>query len=135
MFSISSSFSYVSFSAINPFYCTRYFSTPFTFLLFSILSTSHFLTPSILIGFPSFFLCPSTYSLYHTIRLTFTTRCILIEVSNRNLTALVDTTSLIAYGLMYQSTNFFAGLSLNTRSLVLSMTLSPFFQFSVSFLS
>ena len=133
-FSKSSSFSHVSFSAVNPFHHTKYFSTPLTFLLFSILSTSHSLTPSILISFPFFFSCPPTCSLYCTIQLTFTTRCILIEVGSCNLTALVDTTSSITYSPMYQSTNFLAGLSLNTRSLVLSMTLFSLFQSSVSFL-
>ena len=133
-FSKPSFFSHVSFSAVNPFYHTKYFSTPLTFLLFSILSTSHSLTPSISIGFSSFLFCSPTCSLYHTIRLMFTTRCILIEVGSCNLTALVDTTSSITYGPIYRSTNFLAGLSLNTRSLVLSMTQSPLFQSSVSFL-
>ena len=133
-FSKSSFFSHVSFSAINSFHRTKYFSTPLTFLLFSILSTFHSSTPSISIGFPSFFFCPPTYSLYCTIQLTFTTGYILIEVGSRNLTILVDTISLITYGPMYRSTNFLAGLSLNTRSLVLSMTLSPLFQSLVSFL-
>ena len=127
VFSKSSSFFYVLFSAINPFHRTKYFSTPLTFLLFSILSTSHSLTPSISISFLSFLFCPPTYSLYCTIQLTFITRCILIEVGSCNLTVLVDTTFSITYGLMYRSTNFLASLSLNTRSLVLSMTLSPLF--------
>ena len=57
VFSRSSSFFYVSFSAINPFYHTKYLSTPLTFLLFSIFSTFYSSTPSILIGFPSSFFC------------------------------------------------------------------------------
>ena len=57
-FSKSSFFSYVSLSAINPFHHTKYFSTPLTFLLFSILSTFHSSAPSISIGFPSSFFCP-----------------------------------------------------------------------------
>ena len=63
----SSSFSHMSFSAINLFHHTKYFSTPLTFLLFSILSTSHSLTPSILISFPSFSFYPPNCSLYCTI--------------------------------------------------------------------
>ena len=101
VFSKSFFFRHVSFSAVNPFHCTKYFFTPLTFLLFSILSISHSSTPSISIGFSSFFFCPPTCSLYHTIQLTFTTGCILIKVGSRNLTALVDTISLIAYGPMY----------------------------------
>ena len=66
-FSKSSFFSHVSFSAVNLFHRTKYFSTPLTFLLFSILSTSHSLTPSILIGFPSFLFYSPTCSLYCTI--------------------------------------------------------------------
>ena len=65
----------------------------------------------------------------------FTTRWILIKVGNRSLITLVDTIFSIVYGPTYQSTNFLAGLSLNTKSLVLNITLSPFFQFSVYFLS
>ena len=133
-FSKFSSFSHVSFPAVNPFHHTKYFSAPLTFLLFSILFTSHSSTPSISISFSSFLFCPPICSLYHTIQLTFTTGYILIEIGSRNLTILVDTTSSIAYGLIYRSTNFLAGLSLNTRSLVLSITLSPLFQSSVSFL-
>ena len=60
----SSSFSQVSLSAVNPFHRTRYFSTPFIFLLFRIFSTSHSSTPSTSTGFPSFFFCPFTCSLY-----------------------------------------------------------------------
>ena len=60
--------------AINPFHCTRYLSTPLIFLLFNIFSTSHSLTSSTSIGFPSFFFCPPICSLYHTIQLTFTTK-------------------------------------------------------------
>ena len=60
-------FSHVSCSTVNPFHHTRYLSTSLIFLLFNIFSTSHSLTPSISIGFPSSFLCPSTCSLYCTI--------------------------------------------------------------------
>ena len=70
----SSFFSQISCSAINPFYCTKYFFVSLIFLLFNIFSTSHFLTPSTSIGFPSSFFCPPTCSLYCTIQLTFTTR-------------------------------------------------------------
>ena len=53
-FSKSSLFSHVSCSAVNPFHCTKYLSTPLIFLLFNIFSTSYSLTPSTSIGFPSF---------------------------------------------------------------------------------
>ena len=92
------------------------------------------MTSSTSIGFPSSFFCPPTCSLYYTIQLTFTTRWILIMVGSHNLTTLVDTTSSIVYDPIYQSTNFLTSLSLNTKSLVLNNTLSPFFQSSVSFL-
>ena len=59
--------SHISFSTVNPFHRTKYLSTPLIFLLFNILSISHSLTPSIFIGFPFSFFCPSTYSLYYTI--------------------------------------------------------------------
>ena len=67
-------FSYILYSTVNPFYLTRYFSIPLIFLLFRISSTSYSSTPSTLTCFPSSFLYPSTYSLYRTIQLTFTTR-------------------------------------------------------------
>ena len=121
-------------SAVNPFHRTKYFFTPLIFLLFNIFSISHSSTPSISIGFSSSFFCLSTDFLYRTIRLMFTTGWILIKIGSHNLTALVDTTSSIVYGHMYRSTNFLAGLSLNTKSLVLNNTLSPFFQPSISFL-
>ena len=63
----SSFFSQISCSAINPFHCTKYLSTPLIFLLFNIFSIFHSSTPSISIGFPSSFICSSTCSLYHTI--------------------------------------------------------------------
>ena len=66
--------SHISLSAVNLFHHTKYFLTPLIFLLFNIFSTSHSSTPSTSIGFPSSFFCPSTCSLYHTIRLMFTTR-------------------------------------------------------------
>ena len=66
-FSKFSLFSHMSCSTVNLFHHTRYLSTPLIFLLFNIFSTSHSLTPSISIGFPSSFLCPPTCSLYHTI--------------------------------------------------------------------
>ena len=130
----SSSFSHESYSAINPFYCTKYFTTPLIFHLFKNFSTSHSSTPSTSTGFTSSAFCSFTCSLYCTTQLTFTTRCILIEVGNRNLTILVDTTSMM-YGPTYWSTNFFTGHSLNTKSFVLNITLSLFFHSSTFFLS
>ena len=67
VFPKSSFLSQIPCSTVNPFYCTKYLSTPLIFLLFSIFSISHSLTPSISIGFPSSFFCPSTCFLYHTI--------------------------------------------------------------------
>ena len=130
----SSYFSYVLYSTVNLFHHTKYFSTPLIFLLFKIFSTSHSLTPSTSIGFAFFFFCSSTCSLQCTIQLTFTTGWILIKVGSHSLTALVDITSSIVYRPMYWSTNFLASLSLNTKSFVLSITLSLFFHFSISFL-
>ena len=97
----SSSFSYISLSAVNPFHYTKYLSTPCIFLLFNIFLTSYSSTPFISIGLVSSFFCPSTCSLYHTILLTFTTGWILIEVGSCSLTTLVDTTSSIVYEPMY----------------------------------
>ena len=57
----------ILYSAVNPFHHTKYLSTPLIFLLFNIFSISHSLTPSISIGFPSSFFCPSTCFLYCTI--------------------------------------------------------------------
>ena len=106
---------------------TKYFMTSPTFCLFNILSTSHSLTSSTSTGFTSSFFCPPTCSLYHTIWLTFTTRWILINIDSHNLTTLVDTTSLIIYGPIYQSTSFLASCSLNTKFFVLNISLSPTF--------
>ena len=69
----SSSLSYILCFTINPFHCTKYFSTPFIFLLFKIFSTSYSSTPLTSIGFASSLFCSSTCSLYHTIQLIFTT--------------------------------------------------------------
>ena len=65
---------YISPSTINPFYHTRYFSTPLIFFLFKIFSISYSLTSSTSIGFPSSFFYLFTCFLYRTIQLTFTTR-------------------------------------------------------------
>ena len=46
-----------------------------------------------------------------------------ITVGSCSLTILVDTTSSIIYSPTYQSTSFFAGLFLNTKSFVLNITL------------
>ncbi|KAL9714271.1 hypothetical protein Ac2012v2_002582 [Leucoagaricus gongylophorus] len=73
-FSKFSSLSHISLSAINSFYWTKYLFTSLIFLLFNILFTSHSLTSSTSIGLISSFFCTFTYSLYHTIQLTFTTR-------------------------------------------------------------
>ena len=115
-------------------HCTKYFSTPLIFLLFKIFSTFYSLIPSTSTSFPSSFFCPFICSLYYTIQLMLTTGCILIKLGNRNFTAFVDTTSSIAYSPTYLSINFRTGLSLNTKSLMLNNTLSPFFHFSVFFL-
>ena len=73
VFSKSFSFSYILFSTINPFHCTKYLFTPLIFLLFNIFSTFHFSTPSTStsFSFSTFYLFTS--SLYLTILLMFTT--------------------------------------------------------------
>ena len=65
---------HVTCSAVNLFYCTKYFSTSLIFILFKIFSTFYSLTPSTSIGFAFSLFYLSTYSLYYTIWLTFTTR-------------------------------------------------------------
>ena len=104
------------------------------FLLFNIFSTSYFSISSTSTGFTSSSYCSPTCSLYCTTQLTFTTKWILIEVGNHNLIILVETTSLMIYGLTYQSTNFFTSHSLNTKSFILNIILSPTFHTSASFL-
>ena len=127
-------FKYSPIKLLNPFHCTKYFSTSLIFFLFRIFSTSYSLTPSTSIGFLSSFFCPFTCFLYCTIWLILTTEWILIKIGSHSLTTFDETTSSITYGPTYLSVNFFTGLSLNTKSLVLNSTLSPFFQSSVSFL-
>ena len=73
-FSKSFPFSQVSFSTINPFQHTKYLSTPYIFFLFNIFSISYSSAPSTSIGFPSYFFCHFTCSLYCTTWLIFTTR-------------------------------------------------------------
>ena len=67
-------FSQVPFSAINPFYYTKYFTTSLIFLWFRIFSTFYSLTPSTSTNFASFTFYSPTCSLYYTTQLTFTTR-------------------------------------------------------------
>ena len=62
----SFSFSYISFSAVNFFYYTKYFTTPFIFLLFRIFFTSHSLTLFTSTGFTSSIFYPFTCFLYLT---------------------------------------------------------------------
>ena len=126
---MSSFLSYILCSAVNLFHHTRYFTTSYIFLLFRIFSTSHSSTFS-----TSTVFCSPTCSLYYIIWLIFTTRWILIELSSCSLTALVDIILSMEYELIYQSTSFFASLSLNTKSFILNITLSPFFYSSTSFL-
>ena len=110
------------------------FTTPFIYYLFNILFTSYSFTLSTFTSFTSSTFCPSTYSLYYTIQLTFTTRWILIDIGSCNLTVLVDTTLLIMYGLTYWSTNFLASHFLNIKSFILNIPLSSFFYSLTSFL-
>jgi len=72
-FSKSSSFSYISFSAINSFQHTKYFITLLIFILFKIFSTFYSSTILTSTNFGSFTLYPFTGSLYLTILLMFTT--------------------------------------------------------------
>ena len=67
VFPKSSPFSHMSCSIVNLFHLTKYLSTPLIFLLFNIFSTSYSLTLSTSISLLSFFFCPCTCSLYHTI--------------------------------------------------------------------
>ena len=115
--------------------CMSDITTLLTFLLFNIFSTFHSLTFSTSTSFTSSTFYPLTCSLYYTSWLIFTTGWIVITVGNCNLIALVETTSSMIYILMYQPTNFFVNLSLNIKSFVLNITLSPTFHTSVSFLS
>ena len=119
-------------STINLFHHTKYFNISLIFLLFSIFSYSS--TFSTFTSFISSTFCPLTCSLYHTTWLIFTTGWILIEVGNCSLTTLVDTTLSMIYGPIYQSTNFLASCSLNTRSFILSITFSPTFHAFAFFL-
>ena len=134
VFSKSSFFFQLLCLAINLFYWTKYFVTPLTYLLFNIFPTSYSLTPSTVISFTSSLFYSPTWSLYCAIQLTFTTGWIFIDVGSCNLITLVDTTSSMVYGPINWSTNFFAGLFLNTKSFVLNITLSPTFHTSVFFL-
>ena len=119
-FSRSSFFSYKLCSTINLFYCTKYFTTPLIFLLFSIFSTFHSLTLSTFTSFTSFFFYSSICFLYHTIQLMFTTRWILIKLSSCSLITLVDITLSMKYKPIYWFASFFASLSLNIKSFILS---------------
>jgi len=69
------------------------------FCLLSIFSTFHFSSPSNSTGFGFFTLYLFTDSQYLTTQLIFMTEWILIVVSSFSLTVLVDTTSLMVYGL------------------------------------
>jgi len=120
---------------MNLFYYTIYFSTLLIFLLFDIFFTFYSLTLSISISFILSIFCPSTYSLYLTIWLTFITGWILIKVGSYNLITLVNTILSMIYEPIYWFTNFFTGLSLNTKSLMLNIISSLFFYFLASFLS
>ena len=75
-FALSKSYSlfYISFSTINSFQYTKYFTTSLTFLLFNIFSISYSLTLSTSTGFTFSTLCFFNYSLYLTTQLTFITR-------------------------------------------------------------
>ncbi len=101
VFSKSFSFSQLSCSTMNPFHYTRYFIISLIFLLFKIFSTFHSLTPSTSTGFTSSFFYPSTWSLYCTTLLTFTTRCILIKVGSYNFDCIGRNYFSMIYGLTY----------------------------------
>ena len=87
--------SHVLDSTVNPFQHTKYLSFSLTFLLFSICSTFHSSSPSIITGAGCFFFCPFTYPTYLRILLTLTTGCILTVLGSSNLTAFDDIISLI----------------------------------------
>ena len=113
-FSKSFSFSQVSFSVVNLFHCTRYFTTPLIFLLlFKIFSTFHSSTPSISTSFTFSTFCLSYLFSIYTSQLTFTTGYILIEVGNHSLIVLVETTFIlnITLSLFFQFLTLFFPLS------------------------
>ena len=75
-------FSQVSDSAVNPFYYTKYLFFFCILCLFSILSTSHSSSPSIITRASCSLFCPSTCPTYFHILLTLTTRCIFIVLGS-----------------------------------------------------
>jgi len=97
-FSKSTSFSCILSSAIKLFYLTKYFIYSYTILLLRIFSTFYSCFLSIFIGFSSFTLYPSTYFLYITILLKFSTGWILINTSSLSFAISVNTTSFICKG-------------------------------------
>ena len=112
---------------MTPFQRTKYLSFPLTFLLFSIHSTSHSSSPSIITRASCSFLCPSTCSTYCRTLLTLTTGCIFTVLGSSNLIVFDDTIFLILYRPTNLSINFSVLLPIiwYFRSLVLSMTKSP----------
>ena len=72
-FSKSSSLSYVLYSAVNIFQCTKYLVTPLIFCLFNTFSTFYFFSLLTFTSFSSFIFCSFTSSLYLTTWLIFTT--------------------------------------------------------------
>ena len=86
--------SQVSNSAVNSFQHTKYLSFLLIFFLFSICSTSHSSSPSIMTRASCFFLCPSTCPTYRHTLLTLTTGCIFTVLGSSNLTMFDDIISL-----------------------------------------
>ena len=104
----------------------KYFIYPHTTLLLRILSTCHFFSLFISTSFCFFTFCFLTSFLYLTALLMFTIEWILTEISSLRLTILANTIFSMVYSLAYYSVSFLAGLSLNTKFLILSTTLSLF---------
>ena len=92
--------SHVFSSTIYPFHFTKYFILPLLSCLSKISSTSYSFSLSTSIGSGGIFFCSSIYSLYFSILLILTTRCILNDASNSNSTAFSDIIFLTTYSPM-----------------------------------
>ena len=109
-----SNFSYVFSFPVYPFYFTKYFVFSFLSCLSKISSTSYSFSPATSTGGSGIFFCSSTYSLYFTILLILTTRCIHNNTGNSNSTTFSNTIFLTIYGPINFSVNFFVALFINS---------------------
>ena len=136
--SLTSSFAFSKFSfssyvsVMYLFHYTKNLFFPYTFLLFKIFSTSYSSSPSITIGCSGTTFWPSTWGLYSYTLLTLTTGCILIAGDNSSSIVFVEMT----FFTLYRPTDCFVLLPFICyfRSFILSITKSPFWYLSLSFL-